>query len=39
MISRQRLTDEFISLVKIDSLTRQERKMADALLKAERYGA
>ena len=33
MISRQRLTDEFISLVKIDSLTRQERKMADALLK------
>ena len=26
MINRQRLTDEFISLVKIDSLTRQERE-------------
>jgi len=33
MINRQRLVDEFISLVKIDSLSRQERKMADALLK------
>lgn len=33
MINRQRLTDEFINLVKIDSLTRQERKMADALLR------
>ena len=32
MINRQRLIDEFISLVKIDSLTKQERKMADALM-------
>lgn len=32
MINRQRLTDEFISLVKIDSLSKQERDMADALL-------
>lgn len=32
MINRQRLVDEFISLVKIDSLSKQERKMADALL-------
>lgn len=32
MINRQRLVDEFISLVRIDSLSRQERKMADALL-------
>ena len=31
MINRQRLVDEFISLVKIDSLSKQERKMADAL--------
>ena len=33
MVNRQRLTDEFMSLVKIDSLSKQERKMADALLK------
>jgi len=33
MINRQRLADEFISLVRIDSLTKQERKMADALLR------
>ncbi|HBR02409.1 MAG TPA: peptidase M20 [Ruminiclostridium sp.] len=33
MISKQRLTDEFLSLVRIDSLSKQERKMADALLK------
>ena len=33
MVDRQRLTDEFISLVKIDSLSKQERKMADALLR------
>ncbi|NLE24234.1 MAG: M20/M25/M40 family metallo-hydrolase [Clostridiaceae bacterium] len=33
MINKQRLTDEFVSLVKIDSLSKQERKMADALLK------
>jgi len=33
MINRQRLVDEFISLVRIDSLSRQERKMADDLLK------
>jgi len=33
MINRQRLIDQFISLVRIDSLTKQERKMADSLLK------
>ncbi|NMA64876.1 MAG: M20/M25/M40 family metallo-hydrolase [Clostridiaceae bacterium] len=33
MINKQRLTDEFLSLVKIDSLSKKERKMADALLK------
>ena len=32
MINRQRLIDEFINLVRIDSLTKQERKMADALM-------
>lgn len=32
MINQNRLVDEFIELVKIDSLTKQERKMADALL-------
>lgn len=32
MINKQRLTDEFISLVSIDSLSKQERKMADALI-------
>lgn len=33
MINQQRLVDEFLSLVRIDSLTKQERNMADALLK------
>lgn len=32
MINKQRLVDEFLNLVAIDSLTKQERKMADALL-------
>lgn len=32
MINSQRLTDEFISLIRIDSLSKQERKMADALI-------
>jgi tripeptide aminopeptidase len=32
MINRQRLTDEFIRLVKIDSLSKKEREMADYLL-------
>ncbi len=32
MINRERIVDDFISLVKIDSLSKQERKMADALL-------
>lgn len=31
MVNRDRLVNEFIELVKIDSLTRQERQMADAL--------
>ncbi len=33
MINQQRIVDTFISLVSIDSLTRGERQMADALLK------
>ena len=33
MVNKQRLVDEFISLVKIDSLTKKERMMADALYK------
>ncbi len=32
MINKQRLVDEFLSLVRIDSLTKMEREMADALL-------
>jgi len=32
MINRQRLTDEFVTLVGIDSLSKNERKMADYLL-------
>lgn len=32
MINRQRLVDEFVSLVGIDSLSKKERKMADYLL-------
>ncbi len=31
MVKRDRIVDEFIELVKIDSLTRQEREMADRL--------
>ncbi|PYG85888.1 tripeptide aminopeptidase [Ruminiclostridium sufflavum DSM 19573] len=31
MVNRTRLVDEFIELVKIDSLSRKERKMCDAL--------
>jgi tripeptide aminopeptidase len=33
MINQQRLVNEFLSLVRIDSLTKKERDMADALLK------
>lgn len=33
MIKRERLVNEFLSLVAIDSLSKQERNMADALLK------
>ncbi|MCX7772257.1 MAG: M20/M25/M40 family metallo-hydrolase [Clostridia bacterium] len=33
MINRQRLVDEFVSLVQVDSLTKKERAMADTLLK------
>jgi len=32
MVNKERLVNEFIELVKIDSLTRSERNMADALL-------
>lgn len=32
MINQKRLLDEFLSLVRIDSLTKMEREMADALL-------
>lgn len=32
MINKERLTNEFLSLVEIDSLSRDERKMADALM-------
>ncbi len=32
MINQKRLVDEFLSLVRIDSLTKSERDMADALL-------
>lgn len=33
MINRQRMIDEFLELVRIDSLTHHERKMADLLIK------
>jgi tripeptide aminopeptidase len=33
MINKQRLTDEFLSLVKVDSLSKMERNMADELLR------
>jgi len=33
MVNKERMVNEFIELVKIDSLTRQERQMADALKK------
>lgn len=33
MINKKRLTDEFLSLVQINSLSKQERDMADELLK------
>lgn len=33
MINKKRLVDEFLDLVKIDSLSKDERKMADELLK------
>lgn len=33
MINRDRMVDEFIELISIDSLTRQERQMADCLTK------
>ncbi len=33
MINKERLVEEFLSLVRIDSLTKKERDMADALLK------
>lgn len=33
MINRERLTDSFLEMVRIDSLTRQERGMADHLIK------
>ena len=32
MINKQRLLDEFLELVQIDSATKDERKIADALL-------
>lgn len=39
MVNRGRMVDEFIELVKIDSLTREERKMADRLKeKLEKMG-